>query len=121
MKTSYSIIWKILNILDLYLDFEKPPLAELKAENFKISETRFRNYLLMLQNAGYIEGVFYGKKFIHEKPEVDVSEIKITLKGIEFLIENSMMNKIAKTAKDAGMIVAEAGIDKVMDLLKNQL
>ncbi len=116
MNTSYGIIWRILNVLDLSLDFEKVPLEELSAKKFKISENRLNNYLLMLQKAGYIDGVVEIDS-LDGNCEIDISDIRITLEGIEFLIENSTMNKIASAAKEIGLTVAEAGITTLSDRL----
>lgn len=117
MKSTYGIIWKILNILDLSLDLKEVPLDQLTAKRFKISENRFNNYLVMLNDAGYIEGVKVIDNLTDDF-EIDISEIKITLEGIEFLIENSTMNKIATAAKEVGLIVAEAGITALTETLK---
>ena len=117
MNSTYGIIWKILNILGLALDLKKVPLEQLTAKRFKISENRFNNYLVMLNDAGYIEGVRILDNLTDEL-ELDISEIKITLEGIEFLIENSTMNKIATAAKEVGLIVAEAGITALTETLK---
>lgn len=116
MNTSYGIIWRILNVLDLSLDFEKVPLEELSAKKLKISENRLNNYLLMLQKAGYIDGVVEIDS-LDGNGEIDISDIRITLEGIEFLIENSTMNKIASAAKEIGLTVAEAGITTISDRL----
>lgn len=117
MNSTYGIIWKILNILDLALDLKEVPLEQLTAKRFKISENRFNNYLVMLNDAGYIEGVKVIDNLTDDF-EIDISEIKITLEGIEFLIENSTMNKIATAAKEVGLIVAEAGITALTETLK---
>ncbi|MBQ1628001.1 MAG: hypothetical protein II098_02440 [Treponema sp.] len=113
MNTTYGIIWKILNTLDLALDLECVPPEELSAKKFKITENRFQNYLLMLQNAGYVDGVECSE-YIDGSINFDISNIKITLEGIQFLIENSMMNKIAVAAKEIGLNVAEAGITALL-------
>lgn len=117
MNTTYGIIWKILNTLDLALDLEKPPLEQLTAKRFKISENRFNHYLVMLQEADYVDGVEVVANLADEF-EIDYSDIRITLEGIEFLIENSTMNKIATAAKEIGLTVAEAGITSLVDKIK---
>ena len=118
MKTSYGIIWRILNTLDLAMDLKELPAKELSAEKFKITETRFHRYLEMLQKAGYIDGLEYDDDLDMEEPAVNVSNLSITLEGIEFLITNSTMNKIAQVAKNLGYIVAEAGADAITTLIK---
>jgi DNA-binding transcriptional ArsR family regulator len=111
MKTSYGIIWQILNVLDLSLDYDEVPENVLTAKKLGITQNRFEAYLKMLEDAGYIEGVEF-EDFISEKePVLNREKIRITLEGIEFLIENSAMSKIAAAAKEVGLVVAEAGVD----------
>lgn len=110
MKTTYGVIWKILNELDIALDIgDYNPLEELTPERFGISENRFSRYLQMLQSAGYIDGVDV-REFTDGNRTVSYSGIEITLEGIQFLLENSMMRKIAAAAERMGLIVAEAGV-----------
>lgn len=111
MKTSYGIIWQILNVLDLSLDYDEVPENVLTAKKLGITQNRFEAYLKMLEDAGYVEGVEF-EDFISEKePVLNREKIRITLEGIEFLIENSVMSKIAAAAKEVGLVVAEAGVD----------
>lgn len=111
MKTSYGIIWKILNDLDLALDMDEwtPETAGFSAERFGISENRFNHYLLMLQNAGYVEGVEV-REFIDGSKAIGCQDIEITLEGIQFLLENSALRKVADAAEKLGLVVAEAGV-----------
>lgn len=112
MKTSYGIIWKILNTLDLALDLSNFNAEEqLNAKRFKITENRFLNYLAMLQNAGYVEGVKENDFIGEESFSLDYSEIRITLEGIQFLLENSTMQRIANVAEKIGISVAESLAD----------
>ena len=109
MRTTYGIIWKILNTLDLALDLKDGivPEGQFNADFFKISETRFLNYLIMLNDAGYIQNLEV-KEFLTETT-IDYSKVKITLEGIRFLVENSTMQKMADIASKIGMRVAENG------------
>lgn len=118
MKTSYGIIWKILNELDLALDLKNYKAEEqLTFRKFKITENRFCNYLAMLQNAGYVDGVKIIDDITGEQ-SVDYSEIKITLEGIQFLLENSTMQRIANVAEEIGLTVAESGTGFLLSKLK---
>lgn len=109
MRTTYGIIWQILNQLDLALDLKDwNPQEELTAKNFKITENRFYRYIEMLQNAGYIEGADIREDLTGEK-NIDITDAAITLEGIQFLLENSSMHKIAEFAEKIGLTVAENG------------
>lgn len=99
MKTTYGIIWQILNALDLSLDLNGwNPQEELTAKRFKITENRFYKYIEMLQNAGYVEGADIREDLAGEK-DFDLTDLTITLEGIQFLLENSTMHKIAEFAE----------------------
>ena len=110
MIGSFKIIFRILNILDFALDKKNYDLSkELSPEHLKISENRFNHYLAMLYNAGYIEGVEIND-YIDGSIRVDISEISITLEGLQYLAENSLMMKAAKTLSSLGVKVAELSI-----------
>ncbi len=109
MKTTYGIIWQILNELDLALDLKEwNPQEELTAKKFKITENRFYRYIEMLQDAGYVKGVVIREDLAGGK-DIDLTDLTITLDGIQFLLENSTMHKIAEFAEKIGLTVAESG------------
>lgn len=110
MIGSFKIIFKILNILDLALDKKNYDLSkELSAERLKISENRFNSYIVMLYKAGYIDGVNITET-IDDCVNVDISDISITLEGLQYLAENSLMMKAAKTLGNLGVKIAELSI-----------
>lgn len=109
MKTTYGIIWQILNQLDLALDLNGwNPQDELTAKKFGITENRFYRYIEMLQDAGYIEGADIREDLAGDK-DIDITGLAITLDGIQFLLENSAMHRIAEFAGKIGLTVAESG------------
>lgn len=109
MKTTYGIIWQILNELDLALDLNGwNPQEEMTAKKFKITENRFYRYIEMLQDAGYVKGVVIREDLTGGK-DIDLTDLTITLDGIQFLLENSTMHKIAEFAEKIGLTVAESG------------
>lgn len=52
----------------------------------------------MMVDAGYIKGVFVRSDLTGET-EIEAEDVRITLKGLEYLTENSIMQRIYKTAK----------------------
>lgn len=109
MKTTYGIIWQILNQLDLALDLNGwNPQDELTAKKFGITENRFYRYIEMLQDAGYIEGADIREDLAGDK-DIGITGLAITLDGIQFLLENSAMHRIAEFAGKIGLTVAESG------------
>lgn len=52
----------------------------------------------MLFDAGYIKGVLI-KKYTDGEMRVDIENIRITLKGLEYLSENSIMQRMYNVTK----------------------
>lgn len=52
----------------------------------------------MLLDAGYIKGVKI-QKYVAGGSSADIDDICITLKGLEYLSENSIMQRLYKAAK----------------------
>lgn len=98
-----------MNELDLALDLNGwNPQEELAAEKFNITENRFYKYIEMLQDAGYVKGADIREDLTGEK-DFDLTDLTITLEGIQFLLENSAMHKVAEFAEKIGFTVAESG------------
>ena len=84
MSEDFKAIYKILSILQKSMDFEEPDMKKISAENLGITRPRREALLRLLTKSGYIEGL---------------EDIRITLKGLEYLEENSLMQKAARLAK----------------------
>ena len=67
------------------MDYEVLDIQRLSADNLDVTEPKRRALLGMLLKNGYVEG-FQGIQYI-------------TLKGLEYLEENSLMQKAARLAK----------------------
>ncbi len=93
---NFKIIYLILYTLERALD-EELDVKALDAEQLGISDQRRNNLLLMMQEAGYITGI----KIIRASGMTDfrLEDIRITLKGLEYLEENSMMKKTYRMLK----------------------
>lgn len=64
-----------------------------------VPEDKWREVLESLVEDGYVSGVKFGKDILGNE-FVDVKHAKITMKGAEYLSENSTMKKIAQIATD---------------------
>ena len=100
-------IYNILKAFEMQLDNEEFNLEILDYELFHISKTRYIHYLQMLLDAGYIDGI----KIIqmsdkHFEPKA--YSPTITLKGLEYLAENSMMRKVSKLLKGGANVTISA-------------
>lgn len=61
-----------------------------------VPEDKWQEVLETLVDEGYISGVKFGKDILGNE-FVDVKHAKITMKGAEYLSENSAMKKIGQT------------------------
>ena len=70
------------------------------------SEEKWLEVMQMLIDEGYVSGARIFEDIIGET-NVDIENIRITLKGAEYLHENSAMKKIAKIATNVIEIARE--------------
>lgn len=97
-EDNFKIIYRILKALEAGLDVDDPTDKPYSAEALNISENRRNRLICMMQDEGYVTGVEHA--FYYDRSEyVDVSNMRITIKGLEYLHDNSTMQKIANTAK----------------------
>lgn len=96
---NFKIIYKLLKILEKHMDVERFDKALISHENLGISETRWIRIIEMLIKEGYISGVRLIKADGQAVPIVIITNVTITLKGLEYLEENSLMKKAANLAK----------------------
>ena len=96
----FVIVYRVLKYLyDCLKKGEKPEAEYLVASTYNIPENYWIYILLSLINEEYIKGI----RVNHTKDGVffgDLQEAIITPKGIEYLFENSLIEKAKKTLKD---------------------
>ena len=93
MANVFEAIYTILNRLEKGLDYENKDFnteEQIGDEALGIKGTRWRRYIEMLEEAGYISGVTM-KNFTNGSSSIDVSSARITLQGLQYLAENTMM------------------------------
>jgi len=96
---AFRLIYKILKFLEASLHVEEFPLEQFKCENFKVSEQYFKEILKMLCDDGYVKGITFVQVLGQTTPGLKYIKPEITIKGLEYLEENSMMKKAADIAK----------------------
>lgn len=69
-----------------------------------IPEEEWIDVLQMLLEEGYISGAKIGKDILGNQ-YADIKNVKITLKGAQYLSENSAMKRFAKVATDVITII----------------
>ena len=95
---NFSVIYKILSTLEKSMDLEEFDSERISAETLGVSVCRWEKYMEMLVDAGYIKGVSI-KVYSDGQRIVTVTDARITLKGLEYLNENSIMQRMYKAAK----------------------
>lgn len=101
---TFKIIYKILKSLERAMDYEEFDCEGISHEALKISYPRWVSLTIMLKNEGYIDGVAIVKRMNAPK-SVKLLNVKITLKGLEYLHENSLMQKAMNIAKGITEII----------------
>ena len=97
MTDNFKFIYKILKALETAMDCHDFDINQISAEKFGISKERWGRYLEMMLDAGYIKGINVYSDCTDELC-VDNEGIRITIKGLEYLSENTIMQRMYKTA-----------------------
>lgn len=100
-KAVYRILSALKKAMDLPgFDVQQIGHEALGATHEALGATheRWCRYMEMMADVGYITGVEI-QRFITGETSVDARDIRITLKGLEYLQENGIMRKLYKAAK----------------------
>lgn len=99
-SNTMEIIQKILDHLDKSMDDERIDLTPVSRESLGISDARWSRIIGMMLEEGLVEG-------FAEVPMAGVAytgykamDPRITLRGIQFLADNSNMAKLYRAAKE---------------------
>lgn len=95
---NFKAVYKILAALEKAMDYPEFDTEQISFGKLGISEERWSRYIEMMADVGYVKGVEV-KRYVTGETEVDVSDMRITLKGLEYLQENSIMRKIYNAAR----------------------
>lgn len=97
---NFAVIYKILKALEKAMDFDEFDIAVIAPERLGITYLRWEKIMIMLAASGYIEGVLYDQCLSDYGPKLEKPITpRITLKGLEYLEENSLMKKAANIVK----------------------
>lgn len=94
---NFKVIYRILRYLEKALDYDEPDMECISAKTLQLSEQRWVGIMEMLAKEQYIEG-FSTKRSIDGSVLVTCATPRITLRGLEYLQENSLMRKAAELA-----------------------
>lgn len=95
---NFKAVYKILSQLEKDMDKPEPDIDKISNEVLCVSETRWLRYIEMMSDVGYIKGARIVRDITGDV-NYDCSEMRITLKGLEYLQENSIMRKIYNAAR----------------------
>lgn len=95
---NFKAIYKILTALEKAMDLPEFDIEQVGCEKLGVSKERWTRYIEMMSDVGYVKGVTITHNILGET-DIDVSNIKITLKGLEYLQENHIMHKLYLAAK----------------------
>ena len=95
----FTQIYRILQILKKAMDVEEFEKELISSEAIKVNYTKWCRLMAMLANNGYVSGVSVWNSLDCQYPKIELVRPEITLKGLEYLEENSMMKKVSKVAK----------------------
>ena len=94
---NFKVIYKILKILEAAMDAQEFDEDLLSPSLFQISRERLDAILIMLLKDGYITGIIPVR--FGGVSGVTFDDARITIKGLEYLAENTFMKKAANIAK----------------------
>lgn len=101
---NFRVIYRILRYLEKALDYDEPNMDCISAKALKLSDQRWMALMEMLSKEGYIDG-FSAQRTVDGSILISSSTPRITLKGLEYLQENSLMKKAAELAKGVAEII----------------
>ena len=95
---NFKAVYRILSTLEKAMDLPEFDTSQIGASALGVSEQRWARYMEMMVDVGYVKGVSV-EEDIRGALMVDTAGIRITLKGLEYLQENSIMQRIYKAAR----------------------
>lgn len=105
---NFKCIYRILKSLDDGMDFEEFDPERISPEVIGLLRERWEQLLIQLQKSGYVEGLNI-RQYIRQTPHILLPVCpRITLKGLEYLHENSIMQKMKAAA--AGIVGTAANL-----------
>ena len=103
---SFTVIYKILKLLEKNMGKEDFDYKSISAEAMKISYEQWEQLLIMMFDEGYIRGIVIASavedKFRHISEPI---RPEITIKGMEYLESNNFMKKAEEALKTIGDVL----------------
>lgn len=96
----FRIMYKVLKHLADSMDCDELDLSPVSPDSIGASRNMWLSVIGILFDNGYIDGISK-EQLIHQNIPTysGLENMKITLKGLEYLQENSLMQRMARIAK----------------------
>ena len=101
---NFKAVYKILSTLEKAMDLPEFDINLVSAEKLGISQERWCRYIEMMADVGYIKGIEMYEDITGEL-NVEAQDMRITLKGLEYLQENTIMQRMYNAAKGIKEII----------------
>jgi len=95
---NFKAIYKILRTLEAAMDCPEFDVKQIGREELGVSQERWNRYMEMIVDVGLVKGVSV-RQDITGDIRINNDGVRITLKGLEYLTENSIMQRLYKAAK----------------------
>lgn len=95
---NFKAVYRILSALEKAMDLTEFDISQISAGVLGVTEQRWARYIEMMVDVGYIKGAHVAESITGDLI-VDAEDIHITLKGLEYLQENCIMQRLYKAAK----------------------
>lgn len=96
---NFKVIYKILKIIEKSMDLEEFDKKSISRERFELTEPRYNRIMTLLVKEGYITGVEIWNSRDCEYPRICITRPEITIKGLEYMEDNTFMKRAADIAK----------------------
>lgn len=101
---NFKVIFRILKAFEMSMDNEEFDCELISSEHLEITQPRWKKIMKILSDEGYLEGVHVIETNSGDLI-VKLRNPAITLKGLEYLNENSLMKKAANIANGISEII----------------
>lgn len=103
---NFKIIYKILRELEKNMGNENFSVETISAQKLKISFEKWEQLLILMQDEGYIKGLVLSKDLESLYRHItEPIKPQITMRGLEYLANNSTLAKAKEVLKMAGEII----------------
>ena len=103
---NFKVIYRILKYLERRIDTPFATIEDLDPSQLGVSRNRLEKLLKEMEKCGYIEGLMWTQTMSDVAPHlVPGCRVEITIRGLEYLTESSLMKKAGELLKTVAEVV----------------